>query len=367
VEAGSATPAGPNFNALRIFAVLVVIYGNGFVLTNSLAPGLWGEPFARVGLHLLFAISGYILAVDWRTDPHWARYAARRVLRLFPGLVAAVLLTVMVIAPLATGLAIPKYFINGQTLSYLGNMILIHKDTLPRVFEGQAWGGLVNPMLWVLQAALLLAAMVPMVHRLPAGRRILLLAAMALLTGSVAFHLTTVQPGHAWYPLRSKLEPTLPEIPYFLMGMAWAAIAGHATWGRLLRADLAIMAFLLNWFVASWWSDWTSPLLWITVPYMVACFGQGRIPLLDQLPPIAFGMYLIAFPVQQLVAGRLPGMEHPIVAATLLSAAVGVASWRWVERPALALGWAGLAARLLPACLGYRPTPRTEALPPQPR
>ena len=70
-----------NFNALRIFAVLIVIYGNGFVLTSSLAPGLWGEPFALVGLHLLFASSGFLLTDSWQRHPNWRHFAVRRARR----------------------------------------------------------------------------------------------------------------------------------------------------------------------------------------------------------------------------------------------------------------------------------------------
>ena len=145
-SAGTVTRIGDNFNALRIFAVLVVIYGNGFILTGSLAPGLWSEPFAVVGLHLLFAITGFLLAGSWQRDPDWRRYVIRRAVRLLPGLFAAVLFTILVVGPIATRLSLRYFLLNGQTFRYLANVLLIQQRTLPLVFDGQQWGGSAGSM-----------------------------------------------------------------------------------------------------------------------------------------------------------------------------------------------------------------------------
>ena len=334
-SAGTVRRIGDNFNALRIFAVLVVIYGNGFILTGSLAPGLWSEPFAVVGLHLLFAITGFLLAGSWQRDPDWRRYVIRRAVRLLPGLFAAVLFTILVVGPIATRLSLRYFLLNGQTFRYLTNVLLIQQRTLPLVFDGQQWGGSVNPMFWTLLAGSLLAACVPFAAVLPARLQPMVLFTTALAVGALS-HFLAPFPDNRWFQfLRLDMRTVLAEAPFFLTGMAWRHVDRDRS--GLFRADVAMLCFAANWFVASWWSDWTLPLLWLTVPYMVACFGRQSAPVVRRLPNIAYGMYLTAFPVQQLIVSMFPQFAHPIVACTLASTLLGILSWFLVEHPALRL------------------------------
>lgn len=337
---GTLAQADTNFNALRIFAVLVVIYGNGFILTGALAPGLWGEPFALIGLHLLFATSGFLLAGSWQRDTDWRRYVTRRAVRLLPGLIAAVLFTVLVIGPLATRLSLRFYLLNGQTLQYLSNIALLQQNTLPRVFEGQQWGGAVNPMLWTVAAGGILAAGVPLAATLPARIRSVALFATALGLGGLGYALAGSPDSRWFHLLRLDLRPVLAEAPFFLAGVAWRHLDHRdGAWAddSLFRADAAMLCFAANWFVVSWWSDWAPPLLWLTLPYMAACFGRQSAPLLHRLPDISYGMYLTAFPVQQFIVSRFPSCAHPIVACTLAAVVLGTLSWLGVERPVLRL------------------------------
>ena len=325
-----------NFNALRIFAVLIVIYGNGFILSGGIAPGLWSEPFAFIGRHLLFAISGFLLAGSWQRDADWRRYIVRRALRLLPGLTACVLFTVLVIGPLATHLSLQFYLLNGQTFRYLGNILLLQQRTLPLVFEGQQWSGSVNPMLWTLLAGTMLAACVPIAASLVRRSRPAVLLAVSLGLGELGQFLATF-PDSRWFQfLHLDIRLVLAEAPFFFGAMSWHYLDHDIR--TPFRADLAMLCFMANWFVASWWSDWALPLLWITIPYMVACFGRQSAPLLRRLPNVSYGMYLTAFPVQQLIVSRLPQLPHPIVACTLTAGLLGSVSWFLVERPALDYG-----------------------------
>jgi peptidoglycan/LPS O-acetylase OafA/YrhL len=335
-----------NFNALRIYAVLIVIYGNGFILTGDLAPGLWSEPFAFVGQHLLFAVSGFLLAGSWQRDADWRRYIVRRALRLLPGLTICVLFTVLVIGPLATRLSLRFYLLNGQTFRYFGNILLLQQRTLPLVFEGQQWSGSVNPMLWTLLAGSLLAACVPGAAGLVRRSRPAMLLAVSLVLGGLGQYLATF-PNSRWFQfLHLDVRLVLAEAPFFFGGMSWRYLGYDDR--TLFRADLAMLCFTANWFVASWWSNWALPLLWITIPYLVACFGRQPAPLLRRLPNISYGMYLTAFPVQQLIVSRLPQLPHPIVACALIAALLGSLSWFLVERPTLRYGRTRLLTPRLP-------------------
>jgi peptidoglycan/LPS O-acetylase OafA/YrhL len=322
-----------NFNALCVFAVLVVIYGNGYILTNSVAPGLWGEPFFRIGLHLLFAAAGYLLVGIWQDDPDWRRYILRLFIRVLPGLAVAVLATVLVIGLIATRHSPQEYLLHRQTLRYLTNIVLIQQRNLPGVFEGLQWGGAANPMLWTLVAGGMLAPCVPLAAALSAKLRIATLLAAALVLGCLNQFVLPDAPVGQFRVLRIDGRALMAEAPFFIMGMLWRQPGPIAD--RLFRADLAMIAFLGNWFVATWWEVASVPLLWLTLPYMVACFCRQSPPLLHGLPNIAYGMYLLAFPLQQLIVAHWPQLDHPIVACAAAAALFGTLSWFGAERPAM--------------------------------
>jgi len=125
-----------NFDALRVMAALMVIHGHGWALVDGVGSGLWGVPFARVGLDVFFSISGYLVMTSWERTPRLAPFLEKRVLRIFPGLIACVLVTVLVLGPLATRLGVAEYFRNAQTFRYLGNIVLRSDSNCPACSPG---------------------------------------------------------------------------------------------------------------------------------------------------------------------------------------------------------------------------------------
>lgn len=338
-------PPRNNFDALRLLAAGIVVYGNGLVLTSAAPSALWGAPLPRIGLDLLFAIAGYLAVGSWSRSGRILPYLAGRVLRVFPALVACVLVTVFVIGPLATKLPLRAYLLDGMTRRFLGNMLLIPQLWLPRVFEGQQWVGTVNPMLWTLAPGLLGAAAIPLFGRLPPGTR----APAALACAAACAALSLLWPALLPHLPRLLVRPVLPEAlveaPFFLVGAA-LGFAGQRWGERVWRADLAMLCFAANWVTATWLGDWTLVLEWLTVPYMALCFGRMSLPVLGRFGALgnpSFGLYLYAFPIQQLLVQRMPDTPYPILACFLLALPAGFLSWHLVERPASR--WAGPAWR----------------------
>ena len=344
MEVGFTDPFDPrrtNFDALRIFAALIVLYGNGWVLTGGPGRGLWGAPFARIGIDLLFAISGYLAAGSWDRKPRLGAFLAKRVLRVFPGLIACVLATILVAGPLATHLPLRWYVLNKLTIKYLANIALYLQLWLPGVFQGQQWNGAVNPMLWTLFPGLLCIVAVPALARLrwPYSAWILLAAAVLCAGASLFLPEGYEQrfPAHLGHVLGREV---LIEIPFFLAGalLLWLEKHGRNLW----RADLAMLCFAANWIAATWINGWDVIVEWVTLPYMAVCFGRMSAPLLGQAGRLgnpSYGLYLYAFPIQQLIVARMPGDPHPILTCAAITLPVAFLSWHLVERPALR--WAG--------------------------
>jgi peptidoglycan/LPS O-acetylase OafA/YrhL len=355
-----------NFDALRVTAALMVIHGHGWVLAGGPGPGLWGVPFARVGLDVFFSISGYLVTGSWERTPALLDFLAKRALRIFPGLIACVLATVLVLGPLATRLPLAEYAASGGTYRYLANIALLNELFLPGVFEGLRERGAVNGSLWSLLPEFTCYLTVPILATLTQRRgplvRPWLLAVLAAACGGVGLYLFE---GYAGPPLRIynlDLKYALVEAPFFLVGSALRLLDGRVR--DLWRADLCLLFFLANYAVSAWLDWWNIPLEWFTLPYMVIAFGRMSLPVAREagrFGDLSYGLYLYAFPVQQLVLAFMPGLAYPVLTCVLLTLPLAFLSWYLVERPALR--W----KRLRPRPQRWRePSSRRRSRPPLP-
>lgn len=313
-----------NFDVLRLIAVGIVVVGNGLVLTGGVPPGVWGAPLPRIGLDLLFAISGYLATESAGRSPSAVGFVVGRVRRVFPALALSVLLTAVVIGPLATTLPPRAYLLAIETRHYLYNALLLPHMFLPQTFVGQQWSGAANPMLWTLSLY-------------GAGCIVLLVISQFRRAWQIAL-LCSVACGLPRILQRPEFANALLELPFFFVGAA-LSFAGRRQGEALWRADLAMACFALTWIVATWVGEWTIVVEWLTLPYMAVCFGRMTLPGLSSMRWIgnpSFGIYLYGFPLQQLIVARLPGAEHPILLCLAGAAGLGLLSWYAVERPAIA-------------------------------
>jgi peptidoglycan/LPS O-acetylase OafA/YrhL len=138
---------------IRLAAAFMVLYGHMFGIRGE-CEKLLGCPFGvrieQLGVCIFFFISGFVVSQSWMRDAHVVGFLARRALRLLPGLAVSVVLTVVVIGPIATTLPLAAYFASPRTLDYLRWATLVQQSfLLPGVFETNHLH-VVNGSLWSL-------------------------------------------------------------------------------------------------------------------------------------------------------------------------------------------------------------------------
>jgi len=325
-----------NFDFLRVFAALMVVYGHGYVLSTNTGPGFWGVPFARIGLDIFFSISGYMVTASWMRTPRLGTFFAKRALRILPGLAACVLFSVFVLGARLTRLPLLDYLTSHNTIKYLGNIILHPVLYLPGVFDGLHAGGAVNGSLWSLFPEALCYLTVPAFAVLAIRARMWALGLAGIAAGTLGLWLFY---GYAGDPLvinSTDLKYMLVQVPFFFLGGLYFILGERIH--NFYRADIALIGFALNWMVSSWYGWWNIPLEWVTLPYMVLCFGRMSMPVIrraGRFGDLSYGLYLYAFPVQQVILGARPDLEHPIIVCMVLTVPFALASWHLVEAPAL--------------------------------
>ena len=336
-----------NFDALRIMAALMVIHGHGWDLTGGPASGLWGVPFARAGLDVFFSISGYLVTGSWERTPRFGAFLAKRAWRIFPGLATCVTATIVAVGFLATTQPAGAYFTCAATYGYLSNIALYQHLWLPGAFKGQRELGAVNGSLWSLLPEFLCYLTVPVFALLRGKARLWALAVGAALSGGIGLYMFEAYGGPAVVVYHMDVKYALVEMPFFFMGGLFAL--AERRFAGLWRADLALLFFVANYSVSSWFDWWNIPLEWFTMPYMVIAFGRMGLPLLrraGRFGDISYGLYLYAYPIQQLVLARMPGDPYPVLTCVALTIPAAFLSWHLIERPALR--WGGQRERNMP-------------------
>jgi len=327
------------FDALRLFAALLVIFGHAFRLTGEAGPAFAGANVATTGVKIFFVVSGYLVAQSWLRDPHPGRFLRRRLLRIMPGLVAVVALTAFVLGPMITNLPVPAYFADQRTWLYLTNLAFYPADELPGVYTANLAPHEVNGSLWSLAPELSMYLLLPAVAvvslTLTGAYRLFILA--ALLVTMVALLVVLPAPElRQWLIYGTRVWAWFSVAPFFLVGACFAFCGWDRFLNRWIASGLLLLLVLMPALPVL-----TELLLIASLPYIVLAFGTASAPLggaLTRRGDFSYGLYLYAFPIQQAlvaIAGTPGGALGNFAIAAVLAGGCAALSWHMIEKPAL--------------------------------
>jgi peptidoglycan/LPS O-acetylase OafA/YrhL len=332
-----------NFDLLRLVAAATVIFSHAFLIaegTNDREPlvVLSGRqcPLGLVGVFVFFTMSGFLVTQSWESTGSPLRYLAKRALRIFPGLFAALCVSAFMIAPLVTSLAAADYLGRPDPYAYVvANTLLdFSRHQLPGVlFADNAVGLEINGSLWTLRYEFMMYLMVLAVGLLGAAAPLATLVLLLLGLACLSFESFAVFGTWGWllaFFAAGMLLYRLRDSGIFRARWALLALAGLLA---TLRFGQFIQLFpLLGGYLAIFLA------LDRRLPHVPAArFGD-----------LSYGLYIYGWPAEQLVAwasgGRAPWWEVFLLGLAL---ALGLAwlSWHLVEAPMLRLKPAGAGGR----------------------
>ena len=159
-----------NFDAVRLAAALSVVFSHSFLIAEGSEAN---EPFARitgnqsilglVGVFVFFIISGYLVTESYCRRPAPGSFAARRMLRIYPGLVVNVLVCAFLIGPLVSTLPLGAYLASPELRQFLVDTLTLDPGPLhlPGVlFADNSVGLLINGSLWTLRYEVMMYLMI---------------------------------------------------------------------------------------------------------------------------------------------------------------------------------------------------------------
>lgn len=323
-----------NFDIIRLVAASLVLISHAFPISGDtsrpepLAQFTLGQTtFGAFAVEIFFFISGFLVTRSYLRSRSLVRFATARAFRIVPGLLVVALISILIMGPLVTVLGTLEYFEHGLTRKYLYNAILHVQYFLPGVFTDHP-NGAVNGSLWSLEIEGIMYLILPF-FLLFSGRFLPMLGPI-LVAGLIVGHttgMTDVTKGFYTYYIVHLGQ-------FFGMGMVayiWRRYIPLA-WPLALIGILAILAGAGN---------GTFTLM------MVLCGGYVLLWIAYALPKIhdpitrygdiSYGVYIYAFPVQQLAVMTAFGQTWygNILIALPLTLICGALSWHLVEKPAM--------------------------------
>lgn len=334
-----------NFNLLRVLAAGLVIVSHGIELPTGLAKRDWahsltGFTFSWYAVSMFFAISGYLVLGSWERQPSLVAFGRNRVLRIWPGLLVMLVISVVVLGLLFSPLPPVSFFTSSQTASYfLGSIsVFLVKYELPGVFRDNPLPA-VNGSLWTLRFEVLCYSVLALLGTLGLLRsRTRGSTILALIAVSVAVVLVV--------PVAFGAKRTLAISALYELGRLGLAFwLGAAVRHFRARVPLSLAGVALLAAVAALAVDTSAFVPAASLALVYATFWIAFVPdghalrAIRGFPDYSYGLYVYAFPIQQALVQLMP--HSSLSALVLLSFAVtlpfAALSWHLVEKPALRL------------------------------
>ena len=291
---------------MRLIAALLVVVSHTFPLAGQPAFRISGvEDLGALGVSIFFVISGFLVTGSYLRDPK--TYLAKRLLRIEPGLIASLVVTVAALGLLTTAPAAEYWPKAGL---YVLRNALLYPATyeLPGLFQAVPVAGVVNGVLWTLRLEFSFYLVLMLVRgRLP--------WVMGLATGCAVLWLVMTFSQPDWAVERAS------RIAFLVGRNGLLFFAGAALQISQARIPLWMGA------VSAVAFPFVGPL---ALPAAVIGLSRaGKLP-----ADLSYGIYIYAFPIQQVLAayGQLN-----LATAVLSVLPFAAASWVLVEKPAMAL------------------------------
>ena len=354
ITANDVRHNGNIFNILRLVFASAVIFSHAYVLNGMTDPSVAVLPFSvsRFAVLLFFTLSGFLVTNSLQTRGV-VPFAMARGLRMLPGLWVMLIITAIGVCVTFGTLPLSALSGNASLWQYLATnaFFLGRHYSIDGVFLANPLPMLVNGSLWTIPrevqcyVALAIVGAIGLLHR-----RHLLLAGYGI---GIALHLL----------MPPDLVPALADLrPLAISFFAGVLLFLYREKVYLSWPLVALVIGLTVMSDAGPWRELAAQLATGYVALVVAMLVPERLKRFSQaMPDYSFGIYIYAFPLQQvMIAAGIGTTPASNIGMTLLCVVpMAALSWHLIEKPALAYKNRG-SRRLTPL-------PSPESSPIQPR
>ncbi len=348
-----------NFDFIRFAAATLVWFGHCFTLYDYNAP-IRALGLQVWGVHIFFIISGYLVTWSYLRHINWRVFVKNRVLRIYPGLAVTVLWGTFLVGPLITLFSLHDYFSSRDLWQRFFSCILLTQIDLgshfwshliassgvylqlPGVFSDSSHAlEIFNGSLWTIPlevrcyGAIVILGLLRGLKILPVLFLVFLLFYCSNKVGAgptewAMWDYISFALGALFYLARDTIRFNGRYLIFFLLLFSvvfWAPANGL----RILLCLIAL-TYIVLWFA------------FLKLPH-IGSFGKYG--------DFSYGIYLFAWPVQQLCLSLLSRNNFPefMVLSFVITFVCALVSWFLIEKPALYLKESSIRSNLRSDCL----------------
>jgi len=331
-----------NFTLMRFFASLAVLYGHSYDLsqgkpgsdpvTQNLIYPIWGDSLPGIAVALFFVTSGFLVCASYIQRANLVAFVEARLLRIFPGLIVAVLFCIIVGVFVTTD-SPSNYFLSPSTWGFFkhnATLIMGIQYDLPGVYLSNPFPASVNGSLWTLPIEITMYFWVAVLGSLfllqddkVFNLFFILLCLMYAQTENNSFFIV-----HE--PSQIKLALLFMLGAFFYINRSKIALK-FMTLGVLFVLAILTKEYHFSLYIKA-----------ICIAYFVlllALHPKLQLRSIDRWGDISYGLYIYAFPVQQTIAHLIPKVQPMtmFILSTVITVILALLSWHLVEKPALKL------------------------------
>jgi peptidoglycan/LPS O-acetylase OafA/YrhL len=329
-----------SFGVLRLILALTVLVSHSlwFVSGDRSSDPMTAVTGFTSGEHavqVFFLLSGLLVAHSLQKSGDLLDFAVARTLRIFPGLLVCVAVTVFIIGPLVTTRSLWAYLGDPGLTAYIAKTatLITASARLPGVFETLPLPHLVNGSLWTLKFEALCYAGLAIL----AATGLLMTGRRALAVGTL---IAVILIASAVLPTDTTRYTMPQNLAYFAIPFSLGVL------GCLLKDRIVIHGGIALALVVPAALAVGTPLQHITTGLLLGYgaiwlairYSFGPLRAFANRSDLSYGVYIYASPIQQSALHLLPGLSAG--GLTLLATGpvllLAALSWWLVEKPAMA-------------------------------
>lgn len=300
-----------NVNLLRFVAALLVVFSHSFYVAASLEDPFsvfchQQTNFGGVAVAIFFFLSGFYVTKSLYKKNDVKEYMFKRCIRIFPQLWIVILLSVFVLGPVLTSSTMGAYFGNKETYLYLLNMFLIPTHNLPGVFVNNVYSTTINGPLWTM----------PVEFIAYCGLAIILIVSKSVLKNEKLqkmFHTICLVVLMVLFVIidmfvkNDFLITVLRPMVIFFVGVL------YCNYSEKIKLNISLAIVMITTIFVTCRIGLLNYALIIGLPYVIVTLvlGTKQIKLNGKLLAISYEIYLLGWPIQQIVTELFGGRMNP--------------------------------------------------------
>lgn len=318
-----------SFDLIRHFAAYLVLFSHHFRLSGFDEPlfGVWNT-YGFIAVTIFFSISGYFMPQSFARSDNFIDFMKKRCKRIFPGLIVCSFFMVYIIGLYFTETSKLSYILSYDSfIFFLRNSIFI-QGVIPNIFSDFIFKDIINGSLWTLPIEFTCYIIIGC-----ALSYLFSWKSVSVLLWVACIFTASINHNHLSYTFFAVPINSLAEFGIAFFTGSVLSLTKNS-WLKYRKPIMAICVFLIFTLMGRPEIVIIGTICISIITIIIGISTKEKI--IDGKFDISYGVYIYAFPIQQIVINKLEvnfwiGMLIATVATTIMA----YFSYAFVEKPFL--------------------------------